>query len=66
MKIVTMMSGVITLLLMLSAMICGLWLKSDQPGSIDFHIGCGIASVVFCCITLILLAITLRHMKKGT
>jgi len=65
MKIATIISSVITLLLLLSTMICGFWLKSGQPGSINFHINCGIASVVFCFITLILIVISFRHTKKG-
>jgi len=65
MKIATIISSVITLLLLLSTMICGFWLKSGQPGSINFHINCGIATFVFCFITLIMLIISLRRTKKG-
>lgn len=65
MKMATIISSVITLLLMLSAMICGLWMKSGHPGSINFHINCGIASFAFCFVTLILLVVTLQHIKKG-
>lgn len=65
MKVATLISSIITLLLMLSTMICGLWLESGQLGSISFHINCGIASFAFCFITLILLAVTVRNMKKG-
>lgn len=65
MKTITLVSSIITLLLLLSTMICGLWLKSGQPGDISFHMNCGIASLVFCCITFILLLITFHHQKKG-
>lgn len=65
MKVATMISGIITFLLLLSTMICGLWLKSGGAGSIDFHMTCGILAIVFCFITLVLLAVTSRHIKKG-
>lgn len=65
MKIATIISSVMTFLLLLSAMICGFWLKSGQPGSINFHINCGIASVVFCFITMILMIINFGRAKKG-
>lgn len=65
MKIATIISSVITLLLLLSTMICGLWIQSGQPGSINFHINCGIASVIFCFITFILTIISFRSIKKG-
>lgn len=65
MKIAAVISSIITLLLLLSTMICGLWLKSGQPGDISFHMNCGIASLVFCCITFILLLVTFHYQKKG-
>lgn len=52
MKIATIISSVVSILLLLSAMICGLWLKSGQPGSINFHMNCGIAGIVFSVITV--------------
>ncbi|AET69304.1 hypothetical protein Desor_3850 [Desulfosporosinus orientis DSM 765] len=63
MKVVTMISSIITFLLLLSTMICGLWLKANNatdPSSFSFHMNCGIASVVFCFITIVLLAVTLQ------
>lgn len=68
MKIVTMISAIITFLLLLSTMICGLWLKANNvtdPSSFSFHINCGIASVAFCFITMVLLAFTLHKAKRG-
>ena len=65
MKIITFVSSIITLLLLFSTMICGLWLKSGQPGDISFHMNCGIASLVFGCITFILLLVTFHYQKKG-
>lgn len=66
MKIATIFSSVITLLLLLSTMICGFWLKAGQSGSINFHINCGVASIVLCIITLILIVIDYRQAKKGS
>lgn len=65
MKIATVISSVVSILLLLSAMICGLWLKSGQQGSINFHMNCGITGIVFSIVTLILLVITLHRTKKG-
>ena len=65
MKNLTMSSAWITFLTLLSAMICGMWLRSGGAGVIEFHIICGILSVVFSFITLILSTITFRRMKKG-
>lgn len=60
MKTATIISSIITLLLLISAMICGLWLKAGNPGSLSFHVNCGIAAVIICCITTVLIIITLR------
>ena len=65
MKLATIISSIITLLLLLSTMICGLWLNAGNPGDIAFHINCGIAAVVFCFITLILLLCYFKSQKKG-
>lgn len=45
MKTVTIISAVITMLLLLSTMICGLWLRANSisiHSSFDFHVNCGI------------------------
>lgn len=65
MRITTIISSIVTLLLLLSTMICGLWLKAGNPGDMSFHVSCGIASVILCCITIVLLIITLRRTRKG-
>lgn len=68
MKKATIISAVITVLLLLSTMICGLWLRANNisnPGSFDFHVNCGIAAVVFSVITLCLAIVTFSRMKKG-
>lgn len=67
MKKATIVSAVITVLLLLSTMICGLWLRANNMSdtdSFDFHINCGIAAVVFSVITLCLAVITFSRMKK--
>lgn len=63
MKLATIISSIITLLLSLITMTCGLWIQSGQPGDIKFHISCGITSVIFCFITFILLIKTLSRQK---
>lgn len=64
MRVAAIISTLITLLLLLSAMICGLWLKAGNPGSLSFHVNCGLAAVGFCCITIVFLIMSLRT-KKG-
>lgn len=64
MKTVTMLSSILTLLLLLSTMTCGLWLKSGGAGSIHFHIICGVLSIIFCVVTLILQVVN-WHTKEG-
>jgi uncharacterized BrkB/YihY/UPF0761 family membrane protein len=68
MKILTLISAIITTLLLLTTMICGLWLRAngiDDSGSISFHMNSGIASVIFCFITLILFSSYLFKNRKG-
>lgn len=67
MKSATLISAIITTLLMMTTMICGLWMKANNisdAGSLNFHINCGIASVVFCFITLLLLIVFFIRMKR--
>lgn len=67
MKKATMISAVMTVLLLLSTMICGLWLRANSirdSSSFEFHINCGIAAVVFSVITLGLAIATFSRMKK--
>lgn len=69
MKKATMISAGITVLLLLSTMICGLWLRANNisdPGSFDFHVNCGIGAVVFSVITLgLAIAVISQSKKKG-
>ncbi len=67
MKKATIISAVMTVLLLLSTMICGLWLRANNisdASSFDFHVNCGILAVVFSVITLCLGIITFSRMKK--
>lgn len=67
MKKATIISAVMTVLLLLSTMICGLWLRANNisnPSSFGFHVNCGIAAVVFSVITLCLAIVTFSRMKK--
>lgn len=67
MKNVTLFSSIITTILIMTTMICGMWMKANNisdPSSIAFHMNFGIASVVFCFITMILLLIFLTGFKR--
>jgi len=67
MKIATLTSAIITALLMLSTMICGLWIRANNitaQSSYNFHVNCGIAAVVFSLITMVLVIVMLSRMKK--
>ncbi len=67
MKTAALISSIATGLLMLSTMICGLWIKANDitdPGSLNFHVNSGIASVVFSFITLFLVIRMLFRLKK--
>ena len=59
MKTISIITAVVTGLLLLSTLICGLWIKSqnmiNNAESLAFHTKIGIASVVFGLITVILL-----------
>lgn len=67
MKKATIISAIITVLLLLSTMICGLWLRANNisdPSSFDFHVNCGIGAVVFSVITLGFAIVAFSRMKK--
>ena len=64
MKIAALVSAVVTVLVVVSTMICGLWIRANNvtdPGSLDFHRTIGIASVVCCVITAILVIVLIRR-----
>jgi len=58
MKIITIIIGVVTALLLLSTLLCGLWIKSKgltDIGSLNFHMQIGIATVLFGVTSVIIL-----------
>ena len=65
MKTISIIVAVITILLLLSTLICGLWIKSKgltDPSSLNFHMQIGIASVIFGLISATLLLVqTLKN-----
>jgi len=64
MKIATSISAIITVLFAVSTMICGLWIRANNVtdlSSINFHRTIGIATVVCCVITAVLVIIPLRR-----
>lgn len=66
MKVISLITGIITILLLLSTLICGLWIKShnliNDAGSLAFHMKIGTASVIFGSISALLLIIqVMKH-----
>ncbi|WP_099205907.1 hypothetical protein [Scatolibacter rhodanostii] len=67
MKTATIISAIITVLLLLSTMVCGLWIRANQISdlsSLDFHMYTGISAVLFSILTLCLGLVTLSQTKK--
>ncbi|MFL0250595.1 hypothetical protein ACJDT4_09195 [Clostridium neuense] len=66
MKIISLSVGILTVLLLLSTLICGSWIKAkgltNDTNSLAFHAKIGIASVVFGALSAILLIIqVIKH-----
>lgn len=61
MKLLSIITAVITALLLLSSLLCGLWIKShnhtSDKAALSFHMKLGIISVSFGLISVILLII---------
>ena len=60
MKVFSLIIAIITGLLLLSTLACGLWIRANkvtEASSLNFHMNIGIASVVFGFISVILLVI---------
>jgi fumarate reductase subunit D len=58
MKVISIISAVITALLLFSTLVCGLWIHTNKvtdASSITFHMNIGIATVIFSSISVILL-----------
>ena len=62
MKVSAIITACISLLLLMSQLICGLWLKGGNEGSVDFHAKLGIAAVAVSIICIILFFIVLRKL----
>lgn len=60
MKIASIALSSLTILMALSQLICGLWVKShgSDPSSITFHTQLGIGTVIMTVITLIVLLVS--------
>jgi len=63
MKTIVTIGIYLSLTLLFSQMICGLWIgsKGADPSSAKFHAVLGISAVVVSAITLVLAAVKLRH-----
>lgn len=66
MKIISLSVGILTVLLLLSTLICGSWIKAkgltNDANSLAFHAKIGIASVIFGALSAILLIIqVIKH-----
>jgi hypothetical protein len=59
MKTASIILSSLTVLMVLSQLICGLWLRShgSEPSSIAFHSQLGIASVVMTVITILVMLV---------
>ena len=60
MKIISIITAIVTALLLFSTLICGLWIRSNKvtdASSLSFHMNIGIATVVLSTISIILLFI---------
>jgi hypothetical protein len=62
MRLFAVLFSILTGLLLLSTLICGLWIRAQKdpvdPSSVQFHTTIAIASVVCCTIILIAFALT--------
>lgn len=60
MKWIMVVSSVTSILLLLSTLICGMWIRSKhitEPSSLNFHMQIGILTVAVCLISSVLLLI---------
>ena len=60
MKITAIITAYLSILLLASELICGMWLKSGNEGSVDFHARLGVAAAVVSIAGLILLMVVLK------
>ncbi|PHV69963.1 hypothetical protein CS063_13065 [Sporanaerobium hydrogeniformans] len=45
--------GILSIIMLLSTLICGWWIRSTGEGDIHFHMQLGIWTVVVTCITIV-------------
>ena len=67
MKIASLVSAIITVLVAVATMYCGLMLRANHvtdPGYIDFHQTIGIATVVLSIVTTLLMTLSLNLAAK--
>lgn len=67
MRIAAVGSAVVTLLLLFTTMICGLWIRSNDitdAGSLGFHVTSGIASLISGIVTLVLVVVLTARLRK--
>jgi hypothetical protein len=63
MNIIYILIAILTILLLLSLLLCGLWLKShptNDPSSVKFHLQLGITTIICSLISAILLIVQSR------
>ncbi|MDF2545109.1 MAG: hypothetical protein K0R93_7 [Anaerosolibacter sp.] len=64
MKVFSLVIAIITALLLVSTLVCGLWIRSNKVtdvSSLNFHMNIGITSVIFSFIAVILLIMAVRR-----
>ena len=60
MKITAIITACLSIILLLSELLCGLWLKSGNQGDVGFHAKLGVAAVVISIICFIMFFSVLR------
>ena len=60
MKIAVIITACLSIVLLLSELLCGLWLKAGNQGDVGFHANLGVAAVVISIICFILFFLVLR------
>lgn len=61
MKIISYAMGILSMLTILSMIICGLWMRSHPVDNTSFHQSLGIATLVISLVTIIVMMVTIAH-----
>lgn len=64
MKLLSNITSILAIISLLSTLICGLWIRSQDtvdPSSTTFHMVIGVITVVLCILAIILLSFGTRH-----